>query len=347
MGLILYGWVVGFIQFGSSQWAGVNRVTGIIILFSYIMSGAAIARLLGSEGIWRTINLLATTLMLTVMGQLLIAYFTDYEVRFILQWWYDISGFMVNRNAFALLAMLLLCFLLARQTKANHWLNQQNLLVAGLIMACVLTQSRVVFFVLPLLLILYYMMGYINIGKLAPAVMITGGVMVAWGLLMPALMKFITGVQAFPIIAYRYGTYAPDRGSYASDIIGDNESDVLRSENWTQAWELFQNYPIFGAGLGGFLHHYQAKVIHNVPLWIMAEMGVVGLLIILPLPIILLRYIFKQGIKLSDEKFVLLNCLIVWGAFSMVQDMSFQRIIWYILGLMLATTLVGNQPKKG
>ena len=42
--------------------------------------------------------------------------------------------------------------------------------------------------------------------------MVTGGTMILWGLLLPALMKVITGVQAFPIIAYRFRAYAPDRG---------------------------------------------------------------------------------------------------------------------------------------
>ena len=50
--------------------------------------------------------------------------------------------------------------------------------------------------------------------------------------------------------------------------------------------------PIFGSGLGGFLHHYQEKVIHNVPLWILTEMGIIGLLLILPLAIILLTLYF-------------------------------------------------------
>nr|MCH9845468.1 O-antigen ligase family protein [Alphaproteobacteria bacterium] len=313
----------------------------------YVMSGAAVARLLGEKGVWYSITLLASSLMLTVIAQLLMAYFITYDVRYILQWWYDISGFMVNRNAFALMAMLLLCFLLAWHKKMNHrqakyWFDRHNLLLAGLIVACMLTQSRVVLILLPLLLIWYYVMGYINIGKLLSSVMVTGAVMILWGLLVPALMKIITGVQAFPIIAYRFGAYAPDRGSYASEIIGDNESDVLRGENWTQAWELFISSPIFGSGLGGFLHHYQEKVIHNVPLWIAAEMGIIGLLLVAPLPMILLYYIFKQGIRLSEQKFILLNCLLVWGAFSMVQDMSFQRIIWYILGLMLAVRITSH-----
>ncbi len=157
-------------------------------------------------------------------------------------------------------------------------------------------------------------MGTINIGKLLPAVMVTGGAMILWGLLLPALMKIITGVQAFPIIAYRFGAYAPDRGgAYESEIIGDNESDVLRGENWAQAWELFTASPIFGSGLGGFLHHYQEKVIHNVPLWILTEMGIIGLLLILPLPIILLTYIFKQGNKIIGTKIYFVELLAGMG----------------------------------
>ncbi len=98
-------------------------MTGIIILFGYVMSGAAVGRLLGDKGVWYSITLLASALMLTVLAQLLLAYFIHYDVRYILQWWYDISGFMVNRNAFALMAMLLLCFLLARQKKVKDWLR--------------------------------------------------------------------------------------------------------------------------------------------------------------------------------------------------------------------------------
>ncbi len=171
--MLIYGWLVGFINFGSSQWAGVNRMTGVIILFGYVMSGAAVARLLGDKGVWYSIRLLASALLLTVLAQLVLAYWIPIKSRWLFNWYYDVKGFMIDRNAFAFMAMLLLCFLLARQKKVKDWFEWQNLLVAGLIVACILTQSRVVILLLPLMLIWYYVMGTINIGKLLPAFLLS------------------------------------------------------------------------------------------------------------------------------------------------------------------------------
>ena len=126
-------------------------------------------------------------------------------------------------------------------------------------------------------------------------------------------------------------------------------SDNERWQSISDGWNLWQHYPVFGAGLGAFVQsRFDAGlpilIIHSVPVWILAELGIVGIVVVggvfvglLWLSINMIRdsEYFTWGAGL----FVLLAALAVSGS---VHDFFFQRSFWFLLGIF-----VGVRGKAG
>ena len=82
-------------------------------------------------------------------------------------------------------------------------------------------------------------------------------------------------------------------------------------------------------------------VIHNAPLWILAEGGIVGLGLVLPLAFVLLKYCFVLKNQ-RERNSILIFCLIV-GGFCLFQDIVYQRVLWLVLGFLISSELGKNK----
>jgi O-antigen ligase len=102
-------------------------------------------------------------------------------------------------------------------------------------------------------------------------------------------------------------------------------------------WALFTSHPVFGAGLGAFMESQirisGPLVIHSTPLWLMAEMGLVGLVA------------FSWfGWRLAQEALTsrtaagtaLLLVTVGFCIMSGPHDLLTQRSVWFIAGALLA-----------
>src|SRR5262249_44737520 len=119
------------------------------------------------------------------------------------------------------------------------------------------------------------------------------------------------------------------------------ESDALRWQSTALGLEAWLRHPIFGGGLGTFLLEREiaglpSVVIHNVPVWFLAEMGMVGLTAYIAFVACLvvcgiaaLRHPDRQahGLLVGVAVFVLMG---------LVHDVFFQRTFWFACGLLLA-----------
>ena len=123
-------------------------------------------------------------------------------------------------------------------------------------------------------------------------------------------------------------------------IVPRSSSDNERWQSIADGWALWQQYPLFGAGLGAFVQNrfdagLPILIIHSVPVWILAELGIVGIVAIGGVFIALLWQSIKmirtpEYFAWGTGLFVLLAALAVSGS---VHDFFFQRSFWFLLGI--------------
>lgn len=124
--------------------------------------------------------------------------------------------------------------------------------------------------------------------------------------------------------------------------------DLERWTSITDGWVMWLERPIFGSGLGAYMHHYLSTtggplVIHSVPVWLLAETGLVGLLAVAGTFGIAMRQAFRgmarpdtAGTDSAGWAVGLLVTLVCLGAAAIVHDFFFQRSFWFLLGLLAA-----------
>ena len=125
--------------------------------------------------------------------------------------------------------------------------------------------------------------------------------------------------------------------------LSDPSSNLERIATLTHGFDLWKNNPIFGAGLGSFNFHSltwfgHATVIHSTPLWLLAELGLVGFTLVLwPL-----WFAWKILIKHQQDvnSRILVSLIISVAVFAQFHEIFYQRIIWLVLGATLALPIV-------
>src|SRR5690606_15055837 len=101
------------------------------------------------------------------------------------------------------------------------------------------------------------------------------------------------------------------------------------------------DYPILGAGLGAFRSQLiigtggQPLLIHSTVVWLLAELGIVGLAVFLVPALALLYWLWRVGKPDMGNRLTIL-CLIIFGVMSGPADMLYQRTFWLLIGAGLA-----------
>ena len=116
--------------------------------------------------------------------------------------------------------------------------------------------------------------------------------------------------------------------------------------------DLFFANPIFGAGLGAGIRETDL-VIHNLYLWILGEMGLLGAALCLPLAFAFAKtsrtIITTQNgpFRHNGKTHAIILFIIICGGFSLVQDVAYQRILWLLVGFILATPYADKEKNNG
>lgn len=113
---------------------------------------------------------------------------------------------------------------------------------------------------------------------------------------------------------------------------------VSDNERWLTlvgGWEMFLDHPLLGAGLGAYIKDHDI-VIHSVPLWLMAEMGLVGLAI-MAAPIFMIFLTEARRPDKDTAGLILILIITTFAAFGLVHDILYQRGFWLMLGAALAS----------
>lgn len=128
--------------------------------------------------------------------------------------------------------------------------------------------------------------------------------------------------------------------------------DSFRWRGIVLGFNQWLDHPWIGGGLGSFMQNYPdmheaARMIHNTTVWLLAESGLVGASIFLLTFGGLVHLSLRQGLAPQDEwRQSLFICLAIFGAFSLVHEVAYQRIFWLALGIVMASYSVRGRAAE-
>jgi hypothetical protein len=332
--LLLFGFVRGWLEIGVTQWALGGRLLGWLVLLGYLSAGYLFVANFGGQGLRRLTDSLIATAAVVVVLQVSLRLLEHWGLNLGVQLTSNFEGYSGNRNAFAfqLLAVtaLLLGYsqfyarysvLMNHPTRAWIFSALLGVLLAGLVWA----GSRAGYLTGLLVLLLAVF------GRLADRRML------GWGLIFAAMLW-----ASVWMLTQGSSVYS---SSVQSTLSGDY-SNSERLATMSYAFELWQHSPVFGEGLGVFISKSQAwlghpQVVHSTPLWLLAEFGLFGVTVMGWAFFLLARFAIRLG-KFKPARRGLLLLLFAFAIFSLVHEIFYQRIFWFVLGAVIARPLLSK-----
>ncbi|HBA67629.1 MAG TPA: hypothetical protein DCZ48_15930 [Methylococcaceae bacterium] len=315
--LLIFGFVRGWMEIGVTQWALGGRLMGWLVLLGYLSAGYLTVFYAGMHGLRRfseTIVSAAGTVVIVQMS----ARFFDAGIG------YNFEGYAGNRNAFAFQLLI------------------ATALILGYSKVYVQSRSRVLCYSALLGVILCGLVWSGSRAGLGVAgILIIGALWMHQADLKTVLMGVFAAVVVWCIVFGVQGVQGV-QGVYARSSGSIDNSDNERWATFVHGWNLWLDSPLFGAGLGVFYEKSPAwigrpQVIHNTMLWILAELGLVGALLVLGVFIGLFRFVWQKR-KLYFH-WILLMLLMLFAIISQAHEFFYQRIFWLVLGALLAKPL--------
>lgn len=345
----------GYSRFGWTSWAFLNRGLGWLIILGYVTTGVAIAvttdrhrRILLSTFIatGSTIAVLQLGLMIAALAG--IRFNPDIFSL-------PLKAYAGNTNAFAVQMVMTSAAAIAAW-HLGIFGRHRYLLSLILSVACAaiyFCHSRAgLGMILILLAIMMLFPAQGSRRALLPSLIWSLATLLfctqlheVYAILVPAVAK---------VVAFLTGS-APADAAYVQHLTALLQVNIERQsgdlERWisiTDGWAMWLERPIFGSGLGAYMHHYLSTtggplVIHSVPVWLLAETGLVGLLAVATTFGVAMRHAFHgmsrpntAGTDSAGWSVGLLVALVCLGAAAIVHDLFFQRSFWFLLGLLAA-----------
>lgn len=337
---------IGWSRYGLNQWAIVNRGFGWIIILGYLAAGGALVWAGKSNGralvLWSFA--LAGAAVAGIEVALLLANLLNVNFpadTFVV----PLRGYAGNSNAFALqMIMTVIAAITAHRLGAgsgSRTLLRVILVVTALATFYSLSRSGLGTFLGAVLLFIIFSTRAERRERLFDGFVVAAAVLVAFA--SPDIFSAINNL--LPQASSAFGD--PTGLEFDRRVLAHMEFSASRSssdgERWqsiVEGWNLWREYPVFGAGLGAFVQNrfdagLPILIIHSVPVWIGAELGVLGFGVIGAVFIGLVGLAIKM---LRDTEYfawgsgllIMLAALAVSGA---VHDFFFQRSFWFLLGI--------------
>jgi uncharacterized membrane protein YbhN (UPF0104 family) len=343
---LILGMIVAWLGPGLSNWAVVNRMLGLFVLVGYAAAPGLVVMVAGERGrailvdTFITAAVVICAVQLTALGiHRLVAPLPPDFFGAAFATGGQLEGYAQNANAFAFQLLMPLAVLLGwRPQPGTGRIPPWRLVGAVLLLAAlVATRSRA---------------GILcTVGALALAAVLRA---VPPRVLL-ARRTVVVGLAAAVVVVALGVAYAGalDRlmeASFGADwrpLAG--ASDALRWESNLLGWQAWLRHPVLGGGLGSFLLEREraglpALVIHSVPIWFMAEMGLAGLAAYL---------VFVAGLAWTGVAALardaaharsLLLVVAVFVVMSLVHDLFFQRPFWFVAGLLAVEAAALARP---
>ncbi len=331
--------LVGLVHYGAIPWAIGNRGVGWLVVLGYFGSGALFSGQFGHQGVRRMAEVLLLTAATVVIVHL------SHRVAYSFDWTSlapppNFEGFSANRNAFAFQLLLTFalatCYLLPSRT--IKW-GRLGPAMAILVFAILATNSLTSYVCLICLAF--------AIATSRRSLLVRSSIVAVLGCLLYLSLPLILEMLSFTLSGSFSGAFQEmpiDR------MVGNEDSSVTeRLESLRGGFMLWLSHPIFGGGLGSFISTQISKtgtplVIHSTYVWIVAEMGVVGLVLIGWLPVKHIKRLWltwwarpKQMVGgFGKNESAIFLVVTMFCVFSLAHEIAYQRIFWFILGTLLA-----------
>jgi uncharacterized membrane protein YbhN (UPF0104 family) len=337
MAVLLLGIVVAWLGPGLSKWAVLNRMVGFLFLLGYAAVPGLVIMVAGERGRAILIDtFVAAAVVICVLQLIALAIHRYLEplppdfFGYVFNTSGQLEGYAQNPNAFAFQLLMGLALLLGwRAQDLGPATPPWRLVGAGLLLAAlVLTRSRA---------------GILcGVGALALAALLQAVPVRVLFTRRALVIALIAGTALVGLGAAFWGSLdrvmvAPFGWDWRRQA---EESDVLRWQSNLLGWQAWLQHPVFGGGLGTFLLErgnagLQAMVIHSVPIWFMAEMGLVGLAAYgFFIASLLVAGVSALRHEAPHARSILL-IIAVFVVMSLVHDLFFQRTFWFVAGLLL------------
>lgn len=323
--------IIGYWNTGFFTWA-VVKYAGWYVLMAYFAIGIFIAAISGKPAF--VIGFVAGNVFVILMQFILLPFHSDIPIfplgRF--------EGFSGNSNAFGFMLVCGLALCSSHIKAINQRLARG---MAEVFCAIILTG-------------IYYSG---SISALLTTVLVLA-LLLSTGLQWRKFVFIIILATIFTVLPRLSDNIIPSKGWYTKAKIvimltGKRTDWVYKSTieaRLDALWEgfaLWQQSPVFGAGLGVQLFEQKRKAkknnpplvqIHNTGIWLLAEIGLVGLLIFIFLFIALIKQIWRNsnlGSTGPPDNFAIaaLICLLAWLLASQFHELMYQRVIWLIAGM--------------
>jgi uncharacterized membrane protein YbhN (UPF0104 family) len=329
--LLFFAFVYGLQTIGVTSWALGGRLGGWLVLLGYLCIGPLTVSYLGMRGMWRFFETLVVMAGIIVLSCVFVRWMA-------LAGWIGIplpgnfEGYAGNRNAFAFQMLACSVLLVAFSQYQVKWaqrlpgaLGKNRLLVFfhGLILAgLAFSASRAGIGAAVILFV------FVWIAKLVDRRMLL------FSLIWAALIYAVT-------VLVSRGFVSGFSTSEISSGFSQGSSDLEHWATIQRGMEMWLNSPFLGAGLGVFIEKSilwfnQPVVIHSTPVWILAEFGLLGALILFTAFYRLCLFACRQILVIHYAYRGIFMLLGIFAIFGIVHEIFYQRIFWLILGACLA-----------
>jgi O-antigen ligase len=246
------------------------------------------------------------------------------------------DGFAQDRNAFTFQMLMALAVLFAyREITAGKARTWSALAMAAIAIMIAMTRSRS-----GVLCLLAATCVAVAIARLDARNLVRTGL-----LTLAAAVGFVLVVAGVVTLVPEPFEWFTERLK-ASFVYHDDSEE----ERWGTVWDgivLWLKYPFLGGGLGAYVAQRIAagiypQVIHNVPLWFMAEFGLIGLAAYVALIASFVIWGLSQLDRASTRHRAkaVLFAVTVFVLMGILHDIFYQRAFWFMLGLFVTDQVV-------
>lgn len=346
--VLVFGLLKGYTSVGFTEWAFVGKALGWLVLIAYMLFGFFTVNQFRHVGILRVTEAMILSLSAIIFVRICSeAIFLMGIISTPLTDLGQFTGLVTNRNAFAF--QLLICSALfmayAPVLSAKQIFGRGHKIM-----------NRFVFFeVLHGLIILGIYLTGSRAGILS-WLFVTSGFMFA-GVLKTRVVLHSVGYALVILLISKLGLFLLTQSGtvvtetvFLKPVFSGGESNSLRWDTISRGIEMWASNPIFGAGLGVFIetntsNYQRPTVIHSTPVWVLAELGLIGFTLLVLTSFNIIKSAFLFDIKKPKNACILI-IMSHFAIFGLVHEIFYQRIFWLAIGLCLAVPFYKRKSLK-